>query len=342
MHSAMPLLTGKRELLARALGNKLLRPVGRAIAPPGLLTLTYHRVCDFDTLDQSVVSASVDEFRWQLTFLKNNVRVLSGDELLRLVSGDFTLREPALCITFDDGYSDNLAAGRMLADAGLPAIFFITTGFVGTETIPHWDRLAYAAKHTEAAELTIPAMGGGGFWRLITNPRDLATRELRNAYFSLEASQQERFVRAVEDAARVAARFERRDRPPFMKWDDVRALRALGHGVGAHTHTHTILSKMSVEEQQRELSTSVAVIEKELGERPRLLAYPNGRTWTFSGQTKDVARACGFLAAFSFYGGRTPPVGFDAYDLRRVWVSPTESRDLFSARITFPQLLASL
>jgi peptidoglycan/xylan/chitin deacetylase (PgdA/CDA1 family) len=338
----MPLLTGKRELLARALGNKLLRPVGRAIVPPGLLTLTYHRVCDFDTLDQSVVSASVDEFRWQLGFLKENVRVLSGDELLRLVSGDLVLREPALCITFDDGYSDNLAAGRTLAEVGLPAIFFVTTGFVGTETIPHWDRLAYAAKHTAAATLTVPATGGRGPWRFSTTPRDLATRELRNTYFSLDPADQEPFVQAVEEAAQVAARFEHRDRPPFMNWDDVRALKSLGHSIGAHTHTHTILSKMPVEEQRRELGTSVAQIEKELRERPRLLAYPNGRTWTFSGHTKDVARSCGFLAAFSFYGGRTPPVGFDAYDLKRVWVSPTESRDLFAARIMFPQLLASL
>jgi peptidoglycan/xylan/chitin deacetylase (PgdA/CDA1 family) len=338
----MPLLTGKRELLARALGNKLLRPVGRAIVPAGLLTLTYHRVCDYDTLDQSVVSASVDEFRWQLTFLKDNVRVLSGDELLRLIAGDFVLREPSLCITFDDGYADNLAAGRLLAEMGLPAIFFITTGFIGTEIVPHWDRLAYAARHTEAAELSVPAVGGRGPWQLVTSPRDRVTRELRELYFSLEPGEQELFVQSVEESAQSAARFERRDRPPFMRWDDVRALRALGHSIGAHTHTHTILSKMPVEEQQRELSTSVAVIERELNERPRLLAYPNGHAWTFSDQSKEVARACGFLAAFSFYGGRTPPVGFDAYDLKRVWVSPSESRDLFAARITFPQLLSSL
>jgi peptidoglycan/xylan/chitin deacetylase (PgdA/CDA1 family) len=340
----MPLLTGKRELLARALGSRLLRPLlvpmGRALMPRGLLTLTYHRVCDFDTLDQSVVSASVDEFRWQLRFLRDHLRILSGDEVLQLVRGDLVLREPGLCITFDDGYADNLEAGRVLAEHGVPAIFFVTTGFIGTDTITHWDRLAYAVKRTDASALELPPIGGRNVLSVSIRPRDRAAQELRDLYFELDPSVQEAFVTAVETAAGAAARDERRARAPFMRWDDVRALRDLGHSIGAHTHSHTILTKLPLEAQRRELRTSRDVIARELGAPPRLLAYPNGRTWTFSADTKEAARAAGFEAAFSFYGGRNAPVGFDAYDLRRVAVSPAESRELFAARVTLPQLLA--
>ena len=334
----MPILTGKRELLARALGHRLLRPLGRALAPPGLIVLTYHRVSDYVTLDDGVVSASVEEFEWQLSFVKKSIRVLSGEEILRLVSGDLHLTEPALCITCDDGYTDNLDAGRALHRHGLPAIFFVTSGFIGTDNITHWDRMAYASKFTEVQTLNMPALGKRGPWKIPITPRDLAMRELRNIYFELAPELQEAFVHSVEVAAKVAAKEE--SRPSFMGWEDVRTLHSLGHMIGAHTHTHPIMAKISVEEQTRELTLCRDLIAKEIGSPPRILAYPNGKTWTFSAQTKDVARECGFLAAFSFYGGRNPPVGFDAYDLRRGWVSRSESRELFRARISFPQFLA--
>jgi peptidoglycan/xylan/chitin deacetylase (PgdA/CDA1 family) len=335
----MALLPGKRELLARALGNPLLRPFSRAVLPAGLLTLTYHRVCDYDTLDPDIVSASVDEFKWQIEFLRDNIRILSGDDVLDLLNGK-ALREPALCITFDDGYADNLRAGQLLRERGVPAIFFVTTGFIGTSTFTLWDRLAYACRSTKEPRLELAARGGKGPWRIEMQPRDLAGRELRTTCFSLPPTEQESFVEAVEIAAKVAAHTSARERPPFMSWDEVRALRDLGHMIGAHTHSHVILSRVPPETQRAEMQKSREVIEREIGTAPRLIAYPNGNADTFSAETKRIAKECGFEGAFSFYGGRNPAAGFDPYELLRVWVSPTESRSLFSARVSFPQLLA--
>jgi peptidoglycan/xylan/chitin deacetylase (PgdA/CDA1 family) len=46
-----------------------------------------------------------------------------------------------LSITFDDGYRDNFeVAAPILKEFGLPATFFVTTGFVQSETVPFWDK----------------------------------------------------------------------------------------------------------------------------------------------------------------------------------------------------------
>jgi peptidoglycan/xylan/chitin deacetylase (PgdA/CDA1 family) len=336
----MPLFNGKRELLARALGHTAFGPISRAVGVPGLLGLTYHRVCDYDLLDDGVISASVDEFGWQLSFIKDRMRVLSGEEVVRLVRGELELREPALCITFDDGYADNLNAGRMLAEHGLPAIFFVTTGFIGTDNYTHWDRVAYAVKQTDERRLVIPAIGGHGPWTVSVTPRDSCTRNLRAIYLSIGAGDREALVEHVERAAGAAVKDSSREIPPFMSWDHVRELRKLGHTIGAHTHSHVILSGLSVADQARELRTSREIIERELGGAPDILAYPNGKPQDFTAETKAVAKEAGFAAAFSFYGGRNPCGNLDAFDLRRAWVSPSESRDLFRARISFPQILA--
>lgn len=48
-----------------------------------------------------------------------------------------------LAITFDDGYRDNYdVAAPILKRWKLPATFFVTTQFIGTDIIPEWDRVA--------------------------------------------------------------------------------------------------------------------------------------------------------------------------------------------------------
>jgi peptidoglycan/xylan/chitin deacetylase (PgdA/CDA1 family) len=48
-----------------------------------------------------------------------------------------------LAITFDDGYRDNhRTAAPILARHGLPACFFVTTGFIGSREVPWWDARA--------------------------------------------------------------------------------------------------------------------------------------------------------------------------------------------------------
>jgi peptidoglycan/xylan/chitin deacetylase (PgdA/CDA1 family) len=46
-----------------------------------------------------------------------------------------------LSITFDDGYRDNFDnAAPILERLGLPATFFVATGFIGTDEVAWWDR----------------------------------------------------------------------------------------------------------------------------------------------------------------------------------------------------------
>lgn len=46
-----------------------------------------------------------------------------------------------LSITFDDGYRDNFeTAAPILRRLQLPATFFVTTGFLGSRTVPSWDQ----------------------------------------------------------------------------------------------------------------------------------------------------------------------------------------------------------
>jgi glycosyltransferase involved in cell wall biosynthesis/peptidoglycan/xylan/chitin deacetylase (PgdA/CDA1 family) len=139
--------------------------------PPGpaLRVLAYHRVNDRHPGDR--LSVHPLEFRRQMEHLAECGRpVLPLQEaVLRLKGEGPPLPPGALCLTFDDGYRDNLeSAAPVLERLGFPATVFLVTGRIGARhTI---DRYQGCCEHDtaltwdEAADLRRRghALGGHG------------------------------------------------------------------------------------------------------------------------------------------------------------------------------------
>jgi peptidoglycan/xylan/chitin deacetylase (PgdA/CDA1 family) len=93
-----------------------------------LLRLKHQPVARFVTY-HDLPPEVVGQFRAHLHFLRRNTNVVSLDDFLggRLTSGKMNV-----VITFDDGYKSWVrVAVPMLLELGLPATFFVSSGFVG-------------------------------------------------------------------------------------------------------------------------------------------------------------------------------------------------------------------
>ena len=102
----------------------------------GVRIFGYHRVADAD----DVFAVSVDAFRKHMEAL-----VASGVETVRLDAALALLERPVTgrfaCVTFDDGYKDNLDnAVPILRELGIPATIFVPTALIGPERGFHWYR----------------------------------------------------------------------------------------------------------------------------------------------------------------------------------------------------------
>src|SRR5262249_47238147 len=108
---------------------------------PGLLVLNYHRVGDpaGNPFDDATFSASASAFRAQVSYLKRWFVMPPPHQILdSLARGSFA--DPTALITFDDGYRDNHdVAFPILRDLGVPACFFVVTGFLDAPRLPWWD-----------------------------------------------------------------------------------------------------------------------------------------------------------------------------------------------------------
>jgi peptidoglycan/xylan/chitin deacetylase (PgdA/CDA1 family) len=79
-----------------------------------------------------------------------------------------------------------------------------------------------------------------------------------------------------------------------MSWSDLRSLAETGWEIGSHSHTHPDLTSLGDEELDRELRTSRACCEEQLGRPCRTLAYPFS---AYDRRVMERARAAGYEAA---------------------------------------------
>ena len=100
-----------------------------------IIILLYHRVTDLPA-DPEMLAVSPENFRRHMEFLKQQFRIVRFEE-------DWSnLQEPAVAITFDDSYADNvLEALPILEEVGVPATFFVSTGRIGTDKEFWWHQL---------------------------------------------------------------------------------------------------------------------------------------------------------------------------------------------------------
>ena len=295
----------------------LLRPIAGQLSPGGrrarLSVLIYHRVRPRpDPLRPREIDAAT--FRWQMRLLARQFRPLPlGEAAERLARGDLPPR--AVCVTFDDGYADNLTeAAPILADCGVPATFFIATGFLDGGRM--WnDTIIETVRRLPAGPLDLSAFGlerdtpvpGPEGERV-----DLSKR-LIDAIKYLEPA--ERQVR-VEALARLAGAPLPDDL--MLSSAQLRELAALpGVDIGGHTVHHPILARLSPDQARQEIGQGKQRLEALLNREINCFAYPNGKPDTdYRDEHVAMARDCGFATAVSTRWGVSTSET-DRWQLRR-------------------------
>jgi peptidoglycan/xylan/chitin deacetylase (PgdA/CDA1 family) len=265
------------------------------MAPGGprarLSILIFHRVlAERDPLLDDLPDAVAFEtcMRW----VKDWFNVVPLDEAVaRLRRGDLPAR--ALAITFDDGYADNQQiAAPILRRLGLPATFFIATGFLGGENM--WnDRVIEAIRRCQAAQLDLRELGIGTVAIGTTAQRRAAIGRVLTAIKHAPPARRRAAVDRIEElcAAPTAPRL-------MMTPEQVAHLAKDGFGVGGHTVTHPILTRLPLAEARVEIAGGKSDLEAIIGRSVTLFAYPNGAPGRdYTGEHVRLVRECGFEAA---------------------------------------------
>lgn len=218
--------------------------------------------------------------------------------LAELAAGIRTARRgsPAIAITFDDGYADNLDAALPRMEArDIPATFFIATGYVGAGREFWWDELERLllepAVGRPAVEVTLDG-----------TPRTWAVTSERERLAALMELQY--LLRRMPAPGIDAALGELRDGPALPARRTHAVLDGTGLArlaasplveVGGHTRRHGNLARAGLELQREEIAGCAQDLREWLGAPPRGFSYPFGRRGRdFTATAVRVVREAGY------------------------------------------------
>ena len=254
------------------------RLAGSWFSPAGpkarLSILIYHRVlAETDSIFPS--EPTVDTFDTQMEQVKQVFNVLPLPEAVaRLKAG--TLPARAACVTFDDGYADNLTlATPILKKHGLTATFFIATAYLNGGRMFN-DTVIEAIRRARDERVDLRQVNG-----LDLGEHDVSTPEAKAKAIGhilpivkyLPLGQREDTVaelaRLVTDAALPD--------DLMMSTDQLKALHGAGMEIGGHTRRHPIIANLDDDATRAEIAAGKDWLETTLGAPVRVFAYPNGR-----------------------------------------------------------------
>ena len=292
------------QLLAAAGGNA----VARACHGGRVRILAYHGVDPVQdpALNFDGFQVPPEVFAAQLDHLARRYHVRPLDEVVAGLAGERPLPRHAAAITFDDGYRNNLEhAAPLLRARGLPATFFVTTGFLDGTHAPWWYRV-----------------------RAVVPPAGVPA--LSERLKSMTHAEREAAVAALEAQAaggRPAPAY------PFMRWDDARALARQGFQLAAHTLSHPSLAAEAPERLAAEIGDSVARVARETGCAPSVFSYPYGRPCDLSPAVRDAVVRSGCRAALTT-SERFDAPGADLLALGRLNVTGRHRGAAFAALVS--------
>jgi peptidoglycan/xylan/chitin deacetylase (PgdA/CDA1 family) len=264
----------------------------RATGGPRLSILIFHRVLPArDPLRPSEPDAV--DFELRMRWLASAFRLMPLIEAARRLT-DGSLPVNAACITFDDGYADNLTiAAPILSRLRLPATFFIASGFLDggrmfNDTVIESVRAISGTLDLSAIDL--------GIWPCADNAQRIkAIDGLLERLKYLAQDERQKKVDAIAGIAGLPATSEL-----MMTRQQVRELRRHGMSIGAHTVTHPILTGLAPDEARREIEDGRRDLEDIVGERVKLFAYPNGKPGRdYDASHVAMVRSMNFDAAVS-------------------------------------------
>jgi len=292
----------------------MLRPLLNWRSPAGpqarLSVLIFHRVMpEPDPLFPGEMHAC--QFNAVCGWIKSWFNVLPLDQAVGRMAGA-SLPARAACITFDDGYADNFrVALPILQRHGLTATFFIATDFVDGGCM--WnDSVVEAVRSSKCAVLDLSCLGLG-----CHATGSLGEKRRTIAHLVPEIKYWPAAQRALATAQIAQLAHAGSPRDLMMRSPELVALRQAGMQIGAHTKSHPILALLDGEQARQEIRGSKLFLERVLGERVGLFAYPNGKPGEdYTAQTVDVVRSLDFDAACSTAWGTTG-TGDDPFQIRR-------------------------
>ena len=301
-----------------------------------VVVLTYHGVISDDYANHPLRSANmvnVTEFRRHLLEIVRLFNPVSMDDFKAWFRGGHELPRKPVLVTFDDGYKNNLVhAAPLLKQMGVPATFFIPTGYIGTDRLLWPTEVFCRAYYWSERRMPLPR------GKEIIVPQGHSARTafagtIERKCKQLSADDYMKYLARLRADCELVLDEPARELFGFLDWDGVRELKTSGFDVGAHTVEHVIVSRVDQARLAHELRASKAMIENEIRSECFCFAYPDGHADDIPPAAMRAVADAGFDVAFCVMDGICRRSA-NPMLLERVWIPGRIGMREFRTRVS--------
>jgi peptidoglycan/xylan/chitin deacetylase (PgdA/CDA1 family) len=268
------------------------------------------------------LSVTPEQFASQVSIIRRQARPVALRDLDTLGNKPGL---PAIAVTFDDGYEDNLLeAEPLLRQFDIPATMFVVSEAIGNPREFWWDELERIVfeRRKPSGPLEVAIRNTWRTWTLDENSCSCndtdwqawqpvgdcscphrAYSELYRLLFPVTVDCRREILANMRTWAGLGDRGRSSHRTLSRE-----QLRALSQSplvdIGAHSVTHASLAALPVSAQRDEIAMSRQNIEALIERSPISFSYPFGKQEHFSTETVNTVRLAGFRYACTNIPGR--------------------------------------
>lgn len=264
---------------------------------------------------------TASRFAAEMRTIKRHCAVLAIDEVVALTEQGRPFPPRAVVVSFDDGFANNYTtAAPILEELQVPAVFYVTSGLVGTDRMFWVDQIEDCLNLTSAREIVV-VLDEPRTWRLDTREQKIAAVDAIKEYCKRTTSDtKDRVLADLVTATGVTPSVDHADNYHAISWPQLRAIAASPlFTVGGHSLYHDVLAALPPARMRRDVQQSIDLLARELGAPIVHYSYPEGQPHHYDERVIQTLKDRGIVCCPSAVPGLNPP-GTDLFHLRRVMV----------------------
>lgn len=285
--------------------------------------LAYHGVASFpgEGIENfSGKHVNADEFERHISFMREKMNPIRLREMADVLSAGRPLPQGSVAVTFDDSYKNiRDTALPILKKYGIPATFFISTGFIGTNKRFWTDRVEHIINLTKINSFNLAFNGQDSYFDLSSREfRIRAVIEIKGLLKKVSSIKRDLAVERLREKLGVHDNGDTISNYENLSWEDVSTLNDPPlYEIGGHTENHEILSYLDEERLNSEIFICLKDLKEHLGCPADLFSYPEGQADHFNDHVISILKKYGIkICPTAIYGFNS--LNTDPFYLKRI------------------------
>ena len=281
--------------------------------------LRYHSVEDGNGNFYSSpgINVSLDVFEKHVKYFSKNYNIVSLDEVVDCVMNRGSLKKNSIVFTFDDGYSDNFNAYKILKKYGATGTFYVIAGCVDGNSHLWLFEVRYLIMNADKESIEL--LFNNKRVNVCLKNREKTVSDVTIMIKSNDVSTRDDILNQLRNQITIdKSKFDEASSKVMLTWDQLKEMQSNGMTIGGHTYYHCNLPNAKPHEAIKDIIEGKESLQKALETDVRHFAYPNGGPYPhFNDIVKEYVKNAEFSSATTSVTGFVD-IDSDLHQLTRV------------------------